>query len=113
MAVRAVALLDLERSHEALEAARASMSILDTAGVIQDGEALLRLVHAEALHATGDHERGRLAIAAAHAWLCRQAEQIENPAWRQSFLDRVAEHRRIMELARTWGIDPAGRPGSE
>jgi hypothetical protein len=113
MAVRAVALLDLRRPHEALEAAQASMDILDAAGVIQDGEALLRLAHAEALHATGDHERGHQVMSEAHAWLCRQAEQIENPVWRQSFLDRVAEHRRIAELARAWGVDHAGRSGSE
>jgi tetratricopeptide (TPR) repeat protein len=113
MAMRAVALLDLRRPHEALEAARASMDIVDAARVIQDGEALLRLVHAEALYATGDHERGRQAMSEAYTWLCRQAEQIENPAWRQSFLDRVAEHRRIAELARAWGIDHAERSGSE
>ena len=48
------------------------MDIFDAAGVIQDGEALLRLVHAEALHVTGDHERGRVAMAEAHAWLRAQ-----------------------------------------
>jgi tetratricopeptide (TPR) repeat protein len=113
LAVRACALLGLGRPHEALDAARTGMDILEAAGAIEDGEALLRLVHAEALHATGDYEGGRQAMAEAYAWLCRQAEQIDNPAWRQSFLDRVAEHRRIAELARVWGVDHAGRSGSE
>jgi tetratricopeptide (TPR) repeat protein len=53
LAVRAGALLDLGRPHEALEATRASMDIVNATGLIEDGEALLRLVHAEALHATG------------------------------------------------------------
>jgi tetratricopeptide (TPR) repeat protein len=113
MGVRASVLLSLGRPHEALEAARAGMDVMEAAGTLEDGEALLRLAHAEALHATGDPMGGRQAMAEAYAWLCRQAEQIDNPAWRQSFLDRVAEHRRIAELARAWGVAHAGRSGSE
>ena len=111
MAVRAGALLGLGRPREALEAARAGMDILEAAGAMEDGEALLRMVHAEALYAAGDRERGRLAMAAVHAWLCAQAMQIENPVWRETFLDRVAEHRRIAELARAWAAEPAREHG--
>jgi tetratricopeptide (TPR) repeat protein len=111
MGVRASALLGLGRPHEALDAARAGMDILATAGTLEDGEALLRMVHAEALHATGAHERGRVAMDETHAWLCAQAMQIENPDWRETFLDRVVEHRRIAELARAWAVEPAREHG--
>jgi len=87
------------------------MDILEAAGAMEDGEALLRMVHAEALYAAGDRERGRLAMAEVHAWLCAQAMQIENPVWRETFLDRVAEHRRIAELARAWAAEPAREHG--
>jgi tetratricopeptide (TPR) repeat protein len=111
MGVRAGALLCLGRPHEALDAARAGMAILEATGTLEDGEALLRMVHAEALHAAGARERGRAAMDEAHAWLCAQAMQIENPAWRETFLDRVVEHRRIAELARAWAAEPAREHG--
>jgi tetratricopeptide (TPR) repeat protein len=111
MAVRAGALLGVGRPHDALGAARAGMDILEAAGAIEDGEALLRMAHAEALHATGARDRARVAMAEAHAWLCAQAMQIENPDWRQTFLDRVAEHQRIAELARAWAAGPAREHG--
>jgi tetratricopeptide (TPR) repeat protein len=111
LAVRAGALLALGRPHDALGAAQGGMDILTTTGSIEDGEAFLRSTHAEALHATGAHEQARAAIAAAQAWVLAQVAQIEDPAWRQSFLDHVAEHRRIFELAREWGAEAADQHG--
>ena len=111
LAVRASALLARGRPDDALSAAQAGMDILTTTGAIEDGEAFLRLTHAETLHATAAHEQARAAIAAAHAWLLAQAAQIDDPAWRQSFLDRGAEHRRIAELARDWSAEATHEHG--
>jgi tetratricopeptide (TPR) repeat protein len=111
LAVRASALLALGQPYDAVIAAQAGMDILTTTGAIEDGEAFLRLTHVETLHATAAHEQARAAIAAAHAWLLAQAAQIDDPAWRQSFLDRVAEHRRIAELAREWSAEATHEHG--
>ena len=105
LTIQARALLDLDHPGEALVAARAGMALLRAAGSLDAGEALLRLTHAEALHALGDAAQARDAMAAAYAWVVRKAELIEDPAWRRSFLDRVAENRRILALARAWGVE--------
>jgi tetratricopeptide (TPR) repeat protein len=107
LTLRARALLDLGRASEALATARAAMELMEHEGAGKEGEALLRVTHAEALHATGAPEQARAALAAARTWVLDRAGQIENPDWRRSFLDRVAENRRILELAHAWGLDRA------
>jgi hypothetical protein len=108
LTIGARALLELGRAHEALAAAEAAMKLMEAAGADKEGEALLRVTHAEALHATGASEQARAVLIVARAWILDRAEHIENPDWRRSFLDRVAENRRILELAHAWGIDAAG-----
>jgi tetratricopeptide (TPR) repeat protein len=69
--------------------------------------AFVRLAHAEALHATGDLDAARRAIADARTHLLATAGKIPDPASRQSFLDSVPENARTLALARTWLDDPA------
>jgi eukaryotic-like serine/threonine-protein kinase len=64
--------------------------------------AFVRLVHAEALHATGALDAARAAIADARARLHAIAGRTEDPAYRQSFLDAVPENARTLALARAW-----------
>jgi tetratricopeptide (TPR) repeat protein len=64
--------------------------------------AFLRLVHAEALHATGDKEAARAAIAEARDRLLGNAAKIGEPAYKKSFLENVPENRHTLELARDW-----------
>jgi hypothetical protein len=64
-------------------------------------------VHAEALHATGNTEAARAAIEVARASLLARAAKIKDPSWRASFLDRVPENARTLELARQWGVSGA------
>jgi hypothetical protein len=64
--------------------------------------AFVRLAHAEALYATGAHDAARRAIAEARAQLLRIADRIDNPAYRQSFLDSVPENARTLALAQVW-----------
>jgi hypothetical protein len=64
----------------------------------------VRLTHAEALDAARRHEEARAAIAAARARLHVNAKRIGDPARRRSFLDRVPENARTLELATRWGV---------
>ncbi|HEX3473520.1 MAG TPA: protein kinase [Kofleriaceae bacterium] len=72
--------------------------------------AAVRLVHAEALHATGDHAAARRAIAGARARLLAIAGRIAEPGYRTRFLDAVPENARTLALARAWLDEPA--PGA-
>jgi hypothetical protein len=71
--------------------------------------AFVRLVHAEALHATGAHDAARRAITDARARLLATADRIADPDHKQSFLQRVPEHARTLALAHTWLGDAALR----
>jgi tetratricopeptide (TPR) repeat protein len=101
LAALAQVLLRAQRGGEALLAAREAVDLLDTLGSIEEGEALLRLVYAEALHAEGD-PRAASAILDARDRLLEQAAKIGDAALRRSFLERVPENARTLWLAETW-----------
>jgi eukaryotic-like serine/threonine-protein kinase len=65
-----------------------------------------RLVLAEALEATGAHERACAVLAEAHADLLADAEKIGAPALQRSFLKKIPEHARIVQLAVAWSLSP-------
>jgi len=81
-------------------AARASGAL--ESGRIEEGEAQIRLVWAEALMASGNHQQALHEIALARQRLLDRAGRIEGDELRQSFLFRVAENARTMELAQQW-----------
>jgi eukaryotic-like serine/threonine-protein kinase len=64
--------------------------------------AFVRLAHAEALEATGDHEAACRAIADARARLREISGRIPEPPFQRSFLEDVPENARTLELARAW-----------
>ncbi|HWO25901.1 MAG TPA: AAA family ATPase, partial [Kofleriaceae bacterium] len=72
--------------------------------------AAVRLVRAEALHATGARDAAQSAIADARARLLAVADKIGDPAYRERFLEVVPTNRRILALAREWLGEPA--PGA-
>jgi eukaryotic-like serine/threonine-protein kinase len=82
------------------------MALLDALGGLEEGEALVRVVHAEALRATGDDAGARAAIRAAKARLDARAAKLEDPALERSFRTRVPENARTLELAAE--LDPEG-----
>jgi hypothetical protein len=91
------------RAEEALATAEDAMSrcqAMGGCGMFRG--AFVRLVHAEALHATGAHDAARRAIAEARARLLTIADKIAEPSYRTSFLDSVPENARTLALARTW-----------
>jgi thioredoxin-like negative regulator of GroEL len=67
---------------------------------VDDGEATIRLALAECLIATGDTPAAHDVLEKASNRILASAEGIDEPAIRDSFLTRIPEHRRILELAR-------------
>lgn len=98
-AVLASALLRRGSTLAALEAAGHAITSADHA---EEGEVLIRLVHAETLEAHGDHAAAGSVISVARDLLLARAEKIANPSRRRSFLEDVPENARTMELARAW-----------
>ncbi|WP_437733308.1 protein kinase domain-containing protein [Sorangium sp. So ce1335] len=96
-------LLRKGRAVEALAAARAAFESVERLGGLDEDDALVRLTWAEALHACGEGDAARAALAAAREILRAEADTIESPALRRSFLEAVPEHARILALAEAWG----------
>jgi tetratricopeptide (TPR) repeat protein len=97
------ALLAGGRAADALEMANHAIAALERLGGIDDGEAIIRLTHAEALAAVGDASAARVALRCARARLLERAERIRDDGIRASFLERVPENRRTLELSREVG----------
>ncbi|MCC6558265.1 MAG: protein kinase [Polyangiaceae bacterium] len=97
------ALLESDRAAEALPEARAAMAILDDLGGIDEGEAIVRLSHADALRATGDADGARAAILEAAARIEARAAKIQDAAHCEGFLARVPENAAIRVRAAAWG----------
>ena len=105
LAAETRALLASKRIDEALEAAGEAMHHLETLGGLEEGEALVRLVYAEALDAADREEEAKAAIGTARDRLSRARGRISNLTWRVSFLERVPDHARTIELANDLGLD--------
>jgi tetratricopeptide (TPR) repeat protein len=90
------------RPNDALLLASEASALLAELGGMDEGESLVRLVHAEALDAAGDASAARDAIARAEESLRARAGAVLDPARRDSFLANVAENRATLALARAW-----------
>ncbi|MEP7122778.1 MAG: protein kinase [Byssovorax sp.] len=95
-------LLATGRSAEALVEAREAHDVLERVGELEVGESLVRLVHAEALAASGDRTGALGAIFEARMNLLARAEKITDPEWRESFLRRVPDNAATLARARQW-----------
>ena len=87
---------------EALIAAHDAKRLLDQTGGVEEGEALVRVVYAEALAHAGDQDAARAAIKEARDRLHVRASWLHDATLRDSFLTRVPENARTLELARMW-----------
>ncbi|MDI1429804.1 protein kinase domain-containing protein [Polyangium sorediatum] len=83
--------------------AGAAMGLFASLGGMEEGEALLRLVYAEALVASGSAASGKTAIFQARTRLLARANRMTDGAMRESFLERVPENARTMERGRELG----------
>jgi tetratricopeptide (TPR) repeat protein len=106
-----LALIGLRRGQ--LQAARDfmrdMMAVLDMQGLTfellgdsAEVESMIRLTHAEVLHAAGEEEAAREAIRAARDRLLARAAKLRSAARREVFLRDVPENARTLELARAW-----------
>jgi hypothetical protein len=86
----------------ALSAAKEAMTLLESLGGLEEGEALVRLLHAEALHATGDAVGARAAIRVARARLEARAARLREGPLKTTFLESIPEHARTFVRAREW-----------
>jgi hypothetical protein len=84
------------RAAPALAAAEDAMARYEALGAFGFRGGVVRLVHIEALAAIGDHARAGEALAVARARLLANAAKIGDPELRQSFLERILEHARIL-----------------
>jgi hypothetical protein len=101
-ATLAAALLAQGRAAEALVAANDAMKQYEALGAFGFRGAHARLVHVEALEATGDHAGACQALSAARDRLMIQAAKIGDPAMRRGFLEDLPENARTLALARQW-----------
>jgi tetratricopeptide (TPR) repeat protein len=102
LAELARALLAQGKVREALAEARRAHELLDAVGRVEDGEATIRLVYAEALAAAGARAAAREVLAAASARLESRAAGIARSEWRAKFLTRLRDHARTAELLHAW-----------
>ena len=93
----------------ALVHATKAMDIVNATGPAEEGDAGVRLLHAEALRAAGKVGASAAAIASALERLKERAGRISDPALQRSFLERVPDHARTVRLADAWGV--AGTKG--
>ncbi|HMJ14236.1 MAG TPA: protein kinase [Polyangiaceae bacterium] len=99
LASLAQALTVLGNHRDALVAASQALEVLDAVAGVDDWDAFVRLVHAEAVQAAGDTENARLLLRGARDRLLERAARIDSLALRQSFLEQVPENSRTLQLA--------------
>ncbi len=111
VAILARALLDQERTDEALAAACSAHAQLLALGSLEEGEARVRLTYAEALGAAGRAADAAAALAEAHDRLLARASRITDATWRRRFLTNVPENARTLALASEAAAGQAGQLG--
>lgn len=90
------------KSEQALELARQAIALKNRLDGLDEGEAIVLLAHAEALHGHGQTESARAAIARARDRLHERAASIPRADWRLAFLENLPDHARTLELAAAW-----------
>ncbi|MGA7744731.1 MAG: serine/threonine-protein kinase PknK, partial [Polyangia bacterium] len=98
-ALLARALLAQGHKAEALSTARDAYAEFERIGIVDDGEATIRLALAECLIAGRDIAAAQEVLDTAASRILAAAKAIDDPEVRESFLNRIPEHRRILELA--------------
>lgn len=96
-----LAAVELETGHADRALAAADRACAALGEGVEAGEALARLGRARSLVALGRRREGVVAARAAACSVRARAKKIASPRLRRSFLDRVAEHRALADLAST------------
>ena len=104
LAILAGAHLKNGRPDLAASPAREAMQLLESLGGVEEGEAYIRLTYAEALDAVGEQEGARDAIATARVRILERTAMIQDEEWKDTFIQKVLENARTLELARDWQV---------
>ncbi len=104
LAVLARIVLRSGRVDDALALSTRAMADLEAHGA-EEGEALVRLVHAEALASAGRREEAEDAIRAACKHLVDVASRIHREDWKATYFRNIEEHAATLALGREWGIE--------
>jgi tetratricopeptide (TPR) repeat protein len=83
-------------SPEALAFAEKAAALVAELGTLEEDDAEVALVHADALEAAGRADDAREVRAIARAGLLAAARRIADPAWRERFLHDVPAHRALL-----------------
>jgi tetratricopeptide (TPR) repeat protein len=108
LAALADAVLAQGRAGDAAAFASEAMQLLSSLGGIDEGESLVRLVHARAEEAASGRPAGQASVRLARERLLERAARIRDATSRESFLARVPENSRTLELYREW-VGDGGR----
>jgi eukaryotic-like serine/threonine-protein kinase len=84
---------------DAYTAATEAMSILEALEGVEEGEALIRVVHAQALETLGYESEATSRIQEARSRLMERADRITDARLRRSFLDHIPENARTLAMA--------------
>lgn len=103
LAVLGQVLVTQDRATEALAQAAAAMDLLAKLEGVEEGESMIRLVHASAVAQTGNVKQAARLIREARARLLSRAERISDARWRDSFLRNIPENAQTLAFARLWG----------
>jgi eukaryotic-like serine/threonine-protein kinase len=107
LATRSLAALRAGDVADATAAAERGWALLESCGGrTEEGEATIRLARAEALAAAGRARDARAAIVSAADRLLERAATSEDPDQRKSFLGRVRDHARTLQLRRLLEATP-------
>jgi tetratricopeptide (TPR) repeat protein len=90
---------------DALSLATEAYSKLRELGTVQDGEAPIRLAYIECLRASSQEDKAREAVKEAVARLRDQRASIGTSDWQHSFVSRIPEHLRIVQIAIEYQIE--------
>jgi tetratricopeptide (TPR) repeat protein len=104
LAILADAYLKNGRADRAEPCAREAMHLLEALGGVEEGEAYIRLTYAESRNAVGDSKGAREAIATARVRILERTAMIQDEQWKDSFVQKVRENVRTLDLARAWRV---------
>jgi len=102
LGVQGATLLFVGRTEQALRPATHAMELLSQHGGAGEGEGLLRLTYALVIAQTGDKAESRRAMKAARDRIVGLAERFSDPRHKQSFLEKISENARIVQLGSEW-----------
>lgn len=102
LAVQADIMLTQGQPAVALELAAAAMGILQELEGVEEGESLIRVVHALALRGLGHAQEGKRWINVARRGLRGKAARISDERWRQCFVENDPDNARMLRIASNW-----------